>query len=119
MLHVALRSVDAISLCVGVLIVAFDLTAITMFVIDWWRGEHAELTRHLPGLKYWRHTDIDAALEPRSEGWDGVSVLSFDTSEDLRKALQSPEWAAAVAQVGDMRGRRIAVMGGEMEMYGG
>jgi len=42
MLHVALRSVDAISLCVGVLIVAFDLTAITMFVIDWWRGDTSD-----------------------------------------------------------------------------
>ena len=47
--------------------------------IDWWRGDHAELTRQLPGLRAWRHTDLDAALESRSEGWDGVSVLSFDT----------------------------------------
>ncbi|WP_460062247.1 EthD family reductase [Streptomyces sp. YKOK-I1] len=87
--------------------------------IGWWRGEHAALTRALPGLRSWRHTDVDAALEPRSEGWDGVSVLGFDTAEDLRTALDSPEWAAAVAQVGDMRGRRIAVMGGEREMHPG
>lgn len=87
--------------------------------IEWWRGEHAELTCRLPGLRSWRHTEIDAALEPRSEGWDGVSVLGFDTAEDVRKALDSPEWAAAVAQVGDMRGRRIAVMGDEREMYAG
>ncbi|WP_216586755.1 EthD family reductase [Streptomyces brasiliscabiei] len=87
--------------------------------IDWWRGEHAELTRRLPGLRSWRHTEIDAALEPRSEGWDGLSVLGFDTAEDLRTALDSPEWAAAVAQVGDMRGRRIAVMGTEREMCAG
>ncbi|MBW8793258.1 MAG: EthD family reductase [Streptomyces sp.] len=87
--------------------------------ITWWRGEHAELALALPGLRSWRHTDIDTALEPRSEGWDGVSVLCFDTAEDLRGALDSPEWAAAVAQVGDMRGRRIAVMGGELEMYPG
>ena len=86
--------------------------------IDWWRGEHAELTYRLPGLRAWRHTDLDAALEPRSEGWDGLSVLSFDSAEDLRKALDSPEWAAAVAQVGDMRGRRIAVLGTEREMFG-
>lgn len=87
--------------------------------IDWWRGDHAELTRRLPGLRSWRHTEIDAALEPRSDGWDGLSVLGFDTAEDLRQALDSPEWAAAVAQVGDMRGRRIAVMGTEREMYPG
>lgn len=87
--------------------------------IDWWRGDHAELTRTLPGLRSWRHTEIDTALEPRSEGWDGVSVLGFDTAEDLRKALDSPEWAATVAQVGDMKGRRIAVMGGEKDMLAG
>ncbi|MGW3417702.1 EthD family reductase [Streptomyces phaeochromogenes] len=87
--------------------------------IGWWRGDHAELTRTLPGLRSWRHTEIDTALEPRSEGWDGVSVLGFDTAEDLRKALDSPEWAAAVAQVGDMKGRRIAVMGGEKDMLAG
>ncbi|MGW3934730.1 EthD family reductase [Streptomyces phaeochromogenes] len=87
--------------------------------IDWWRGDHAELTRTLPGLRSWRHTEIDTALEPRSEGWDGVSVLGFETAEDLRKALDSPEWAAAVAQVGDMKGRRVAVMGGEKDMLAG
>ncbi|MFD4766321.1 EthD domain-containing protein [Streptomyces niveus] len=87
--------------------------------IDWWRGDHAELTRRLPGLRAWRHTAIDQALEQRSEGWDGLSVLSFDSPEALRKALASKEWAAAVAQVGDMKGRRIAVMGQEAEMFTG
>jgi uncharacterized protein (TIGR02118 family) len=86
--------------------------------IAWWRGDHAELTCRLPGLRAWRHTEIEAGLESRSEGWDGLSVLSFDSADDLRKALDSPEWAAAVAQVGDMRGRRIAVMGSEKEMFG-
>ncbi len=85
--------------------------------IEWWRGEHAELTYALPGLRYWRHTVVEGAFEPRSEGWDGLSVLSFDTEEALRDALASPQWAAAVAQVGDMRGRRIAVMGPETEMF--
>lgn len=87
--------------------------------IEWWRGEHAELTYALPGLRRWRHTVVEKALEPRSAGWDGVSVLSFDNEADLRKALESPEWAAAVAQVGDMRGRRIAVIGPEKEMFVG
>jgi uncharacterized protein (TIGR02118 family) len=85
--------------------------------IGWWLGEHAELTRLLPGLRAWRHTEIESALEPRSAGWDGVSVLSFDTERDLRAALASRAWADAVAQVGDMRGRRIAVLGTEREMF--
>jgi uncharacterized protein (TIGR02118 family) len=85
--------------------------------ITWWRGEHATLTRELPGLRRWRHIAVDQPLEPRSEGWDGVSILSFDSAQALREALASPEWAAAVAQVGSMRGRRIAVLGEEVELF--
>jgi uncharacterized protein (TIGR02118 family) len=86
--------------------------------IAWWRGEHAELTVRLPGLKRWLHTEVEGALEPRSEGWDGVSILGFDSREALDAALASPEWKAAVDQVGDMRGRRIAVLGSERAMVG-
>ena len=86
--------------------------------ISWWRGDHAELTVQLPGLRRWLHTEVEAALEARSEGWDGVSILSFDTREELDAALSSPEWKAAVEQVGDMRGKRIAVMGAESAMFG-
>jgi uncharacterized protein (TIGR02118 family) len=86
--------------------------------IAWWRGEHAELTVRLPGLKRWLHTEVEGALEPRSAGWDGVSILSFDSREALDACLASPAWQAAVEQVGDMRGRRIAVLGSERTMVG-
>jgi uncharacterized protein (TIGR02118 family) len=86
--------------------------------ITWWRGEHAELTVLLPGLRRWQHTEIDAALEPRSEGWDGISILGFDSKEAMTAALDSPQWKAAIDQVGDMRGKRIAVMGSEQLMFG-
>ncbi|MEU7858271.1 hypothetical protein [Nonomuraea sp. NPDC049141] len=33
--------------------------------ITWWRREHADLTRLLPGLRRWRHVAIDRALEPQ------------------------------------------------------
>lgn len=85
--------------------------------ITWWRGEHAEATFKLPGLVRWRHTEVEEAFEERSAGWDGVSVLSFASKEALDAALASQEWKDAVAQVGDMRGRRIAVMGHEAEMF--
>ena len=85
--------------------------------IAWWRGEHAELTVRLPGLRRWQHTEVESAFEPRSEGWDGLSVLSFDSREDLQAALASPQWQAAVEQVGDMRGRRIALLGPEAELF--
>ena len=86
--------------------------------IEWWRGEHAEMTYPLPGLRAWRHTAVSSALEPRSEGWDGLSVLSFDDEASARAALESEEWAAAVRHVGAMRGKRIALLGDEREMLG-
>lgn len=46
-------------------------------------------------------------------------MLSFDSPQDLKKALASQEWADAIAQVGDMKGRRIAVMGHEAQLFGG
>ena len=36
--------------------------------IEWWRGEHADVTYVLPGLRRWHHTDILDALEERSTG---------------------------------------------------
>jgi uncharacterized protein (TIGR02118 family) len=85
--------------------------------IAWWRGEHADMTYGLPGLRRWQHIEVlDAMDERRSAGWDGVSILGFDSRADLDAALASPEWAAAVAHVGTMKGRRIAVMGQERMM---
>lgn len=87
--------------------------------IAWWRSGHAEVTVALPGLRQWRHIAIDRPLEERSAGWDGVSILSFDSAQAAQAALDSPEWAAAVAHVGTMRGRRIAVLGEETELFSG
>ncbi|MTD17257.1 EthD family reductase [Nakamurella sp. YIM 132087] len=85
--------------------------------IDWWRGPHAELTVELPGLLRWLHTEVEDAFEERSKGWDGVSILSFESRAAMDAALASPQWQAAVDQVGDMRGRRIAVFGSEAQMF--
>ena len=85
--------------------------------IEWWRGEHAQVTYPLPGLRRWLHTELHDSGDEGSAGWDGLSVLSFDSEDAARAALASQEWAAAVRHVGDMRGRRIAVLGDEREMY--
>lgn len=84
--------------------------------IQWWRGEHAEVTYLLPGLRRWQHTEVLDTMDAKSAGWDGLSVLSFDSREALDAALASPEWKAAVENVGDLRGRRILVMGEEQVM---
>lgn len=86
--------------------------------IEWWRGEHADLTRRIPGLVRWHHTEVlDTMGDERSAGWDGLSVLTFGSRDDLDAALSSPQWAAAVAHVGEMRGRRILVMGDEVTLF--
>jgi uncharacterized protein (TIGR02118 family) len=84
--------------------------------IEWWRNDHADPTYALPGLRRWHHTEILDAMGEKSEGWDGLSVLSFDSKEAMEAALASQAWLDAVADVGDMRGRRIAVMGEEKVM---
>ncbi len=84
--------------------------------INWWRGEHAEVTYRLPGLRRWQHTEILEAFEDRSAGWDGISILSFDDRASMKAALASDAWKEAVANVGSMRGQRIAVMGEEKVM---
>lgn len=84
--------------------------------ITWWRGEHADVTYPLPGLKQWVHVDLDEGDDPKSAGWDGLSILSFESKEALDKALQSSEWKAAVAHVGQMRGRRMIFQGNQRIM---
>jgi len=85
--------------------------------IEWWRGEHADVTYPLPGLRRWLHTEVLEAMdEQRSAGWDGLSVLSFDSKEALDAALASAEWKAAVKHVGAMGGRSIIVAGDERVM---
>ena len=42
--------------------------------IDWWRGEHADVTYPLPGLRRWQHTELADGIDPGSSGWDGMSV---------------------------------------------
>jgi len=84
--------------------------------IEWWRGEHAEVTYPLPGLRRWLHTELEDGIDPASSGWDGMSVLSFDTAEALQAALASPQWRAAVEHVGGMRGRRMIFTGDELTM---
>jgi uncharacterized protein (TIGR02118 family) len=84
--------------------------------IDWWRGEHAEVTYPLPGLRRWLHTELVDGIDEKSAGWDGMSVLTFDSREALDSALASDEWRAAVAHVGSMRGRRMIFTGDERTM---
>jgi uncharacterized protein (TIGR02118 family) len=84
--------------------------------IDWWRGEHAQMTYPLPGLRRWLHTELHEGMDDKSAGWDGLSVLSFDSREALDEALASEEWKAAVAHVGSMRGRRMIFVGDERVM---
>ncbi|MEU4343497.1 EthD domain-containing protein [Nocardia sp. NPDC023852] len=84
--------------------------------IDWWRGEHAEVTYPLPGLLRWQHTELLDSADEKSAGWDGLSILSFESRAALDAALASPEWKAAVRNVGAMGGRRMIWFGEEQTM---
>lgn len=83
----------------------------------WWRGEHADMARKLPGLIAYRHgrvtQDYDNPAEP---AWDGHAVLTFATKEAFDAALASEEWAAAVRHTGRMKGRRLILITEEVDL---
>ena len=84
----------------------------------WWRGEHADYAMKLPGLQAYRHGEVvfdhDHADAP---AWDGHAVLTFPSRDALDAALKSPQWAAAVAHVGKMKGNRICVVTEEVDLF--
>lgn len=86
----------------------------------WWRGEHAAFGRRLPGLQAYRHGEVVHDYDhPEAPAWDGHAVLTFPSREVLDAALHSPEWAEAVAHVGKMRGKRIALITDEVDLLTG
>jgi uncharacterized protein (TIGR02118 family) len=84
---------------------------------QWWRGEHAAHALQLPGLQAYRHGEVvfdhDHADAP---AWDGHAVLTFASRDHLDAALKSPQWAAAVAHVGKMKGKRICLVTEEVDL---
>jgi uncharacterized protein (TIGR02118 family) len=63
-----------------------------------WRGPHAELARHLPGLR--RYVQNHAVLGPDGPwlpypGFDVCADLTFEDAEAVQAALSSPEYRAA------------------------
>jgi uncharacterized protein (TIGR02118 family) len=84
----------------------------------WWRGEHADYALKLPGLQAYRHGDVVFDYDhPAAPAWDGHAVLTFASREALDAALKSPEWAAAVAHVGRMKGNRICLVSEEVDLF--
>jgi uncharacterized protein (TIGR02118 family) len=83
----------------------------------WWRDEHADYAKKLPGLVGYRHGEVVFDYDhPDGPAWDGHAVLTFASREVLDAALRSPEWAAAVAHVGKMKGKRIALITEEVDL---
>jgi len=86
----------------------------------WWRGEHAAYAQKLPRLQAYRHGAVVFDYDhPAGPAWDGHAVLTFPSREALDAALHSPEWAAAVAHVGKMKGKRIALITDEVDLLPG
>ena len=85
--------------------------------IEWWRGEHAEVTYPLPGLRRWHaHRLLDAhrgALPGLGRHLD--PQLRRPGGPRCRPRQRRVE--GGLAHVGKMRGRRIAVMGEERIMF--
>lgn len=84
----------------------------------WWRGEHASYAMRLPLLQAYRHGEVVHDYDhPDDPAWDGHAVLTFPSRAALDAALVSPEWAAAVAHVGKMKGKRIVLITEEVDLF--
>ncbi|HSW06701.1 EthD family reductase [Aquabacterium sp.] len=83
----------------------------------WWRGEHAAMAMKLPGLLAYRHGVVVFDYDhPEAAAWDGNAVLGFADRQALDAAIASPEWAAAVAHAGRMKGRRLVLITEEVDL---
>lgn len=83
----------------------------------WWRGEHAAMARQLPGLLGYRHGVVVVDHDPpEAAAWDGHAVLQFASRAALDAAMASPEWSAAVAHAGSMRGRRLMLITEDVDL---
>ena len=83
----------------------------------WWRGDHADMARRLPGLLAYRHGRVtDDYDHPDAPSWDGHAVLSFADRTVLDAALASPEWADAVRHTGRMKGKRLILITEEVDL---
>ena len=86
----------------------------------WWRGPHAGFAKKLPQLVAYRHGEVVYDYDhPDQPAWDGNAVLTFPTRAALDAAMQSPEWAAAVAHTGKMKGKRIILITDEVDLLQG
>ncbi|MFC4437233.1 MULTISPECIES: EthD family reductase [Natrialbaceae] len=54
--------------------------------VDWWRGDHAELARELPGLQRY---STSVPTNPDAAEYDGVLELSFESAAALDEAFES------------------------------
>lgn len=72
----------------------------------YWREKHGPIASKVPGLrKYTQHHAVpgpDGAEPP----YDGFSEMWWDDGESFRRALESPEGKAAVADIENIVGRQ-------------
>lgn len=56
----------------------------------WWRGDHADMARQLPGLIAYRHGRVTRDYDsPESPAWDGHAVLTFASRDAFDAAMAS------------------------------
>ena len=64
-----------------------------------WREVHGPLAARIPGLRRYvqSHTRASAYAAGRRPAWDGVAITWFDSTDAMRAAAATPEYAATRA----------------------
>lgn len=65
---------------------------------EYWRTQHADVVRTLPGVRrYVQSHTLLAGYRKGEPAWDGIAELSFDSTDALRALRGTPEQAAVDA----------------------
>lgn len=63
---------------------------------DYWINKHTPLTAKTPGLREYKCFPL-IGYPGEQPPYDAVAYIAFDSKEDHDKAMESPEFAAALA----------------------
>lgn len=64
---------------------------------EYWVGQHAQVARHLPGLRRYRITVFDAGEHGEEPAYDGMAELWFDDRAAFEAAFASAAYRASEA----------------------
>lgn len=93
--------------------VCYDQPADPAAFDEYYENIHTPLTLKVPGLASFTTGKCRSLMPGRAAPYYMVASLMFDTAEDLKSALKSPEMAAASADVANFAAGKVTLFSSE------